>query len=113
MRYINLPHATSLITPRPRAITLVHVSNFRPVKRIEDLIYSMCIITKKEPNAQLILVGDGPERHKIERLIDKLDLRRNIIITGYRSDVAAMMNCADVWCSAARQKTPHSPSSKE
>lgn len=87
--------------PRPRGITLVHVSNFRPVKRIEDLIYSMCIITKKEPNAQLILVGDGPERHRIERLIDKLDLRKNILVTGYRSDVAAMMNCADalVLCS--------------
>ena len=87
--------------PHPRAITLVHVSNFRPVKRIEDLIYSMCIITKKEPDAQLILVGDGPERHRIERLIDKLDLRRNILVTGYRSDVAAMMNCADalVLCS--------------
>ncbi|MBE0634176.1 N-acetyl-alpha-D-glucosaminyl L-malate synthase BshA, partial [Candidatus Bathyarchaeota archaeon] len=90
-----------LETPRPRAITLVHVSNFRPVKRIEDLIYSMCILTKKEPNAQLILVGDGPDRHNIERLIDKLDLRRNIRVTGYRSDVAAMMNCADalVLCS--------------
>ena len=36
-----------LENPRPRGITLVHVSNFRPVKRIEDLIYSMCIITKK------------------------------------------------------------------
>ncbi len=90
-----------LDNPRPKAITLVHVSNFRPVKRIDDLIYSMCIITKKEPNAQLILVGDGPERHSIERLIDKLDLRRNILVTGYRSDVAEMMNCADalVLCS--------------
>jgi N-acetyl-alpha-D-glucosaminyl L-malate synthase BshA len=90
-----------LENPRPRAITLVHVSNFRPVKRIDDLIYSMCIIIKNEPNAQLILVGDGPERHGIERLIDKLDLRKNILVTGYRSDVAAMMNCADalVLCS--------------
>ena len=90
-----------LDTPRPRAITLVHVSNFRPVKRIDDLIYSMCVITKKEPNAQLILVGDGPERHNIERLIDKLDLRKNILVTGYRSDIPAMMNCADalVLCS--------------
>ena len=90
-----------LETPRPRGITLVHVSNFRPVKRIEDLIYSMCIITKKEPNAQLILVGDGPERHRIEKLIDRLDLRKNILVTGYRSDVVDMMNCADalVLCS--------------
>jgi len=55
----------------------------------------MCIITKKDPNAQLILVGDGPERHRIERLIDKLDLRKNIMVTGYRSDVAEVMNCAD------------------
>ncbi len=87
--------------PLPRAITLIHVSNFRPVKRIEDLIYSMCIITKQEPNAQLILVGDGPERHRIERLIDRLDIRKNILVTGYRSDVADMMNCADamVLCS--------------
>ena len=90
-----------LENPRPRAITLVHVSNFRPVKRIEDLIYGMCMITKKEPNAQLILVGDGPERHRIEILIDRLDLRKNILVTGYRSDVAEMINCADalVLCS--------------
>ena len=90
-----------LDNPRPGGITLVHVSNFRPVKRIEDLIYSMCIITKKEPNAKLILVGDGPERHRIERLIDRLDLRHSILVTGYRSDVAAMMNSADalVLCS--------------
>jgi N-acetyl-alpha-D-glucosaminyl L-malate synthase BshA len=86
----------TLYSPRPRGITLVHVSNFRPVKRIENLVYSMCIITKKEPNAQLILVGDGPERHRIERLIDKLNLRSHIQLTGYRSDVAEIMNCADV-----------------
>lgn len=87
--------------PRPRGITLVHVSNFRPVKRIDDLIYSMCVITKEDQNAQLILVGDGPERHRVERLIDKLDLRRNIMVTGYRSDVPEVMNCADalVLCS--------------
>lgn len=86
----------TLDSPRPRGITLVHVSNFRPVKRIENLVYSMCIITKKEPNAQLVLVGDGPERHRIEKLIDKLNLRRHIKLTGYRSDVAEIMNCADV-----------------
>ena len=90
-----------LYSPRPCGITLVHVSNFRQVKRVDDLIYSMCVITKKEPNAQLILVGDGPERPRIERLIDKLDLRKNITVTGYRSDVAEVINCADalVLCS--------------
>lgn len=84
-------------SPKPRGITLIHVSNFRPVKRVDDLVYCMCIITKNDPNAQLILVGDGPERPRVERLIDRLDLRKNVTMTGYRSDVAQIMNCADVF----------------
>ncbi|MCW4051117.1 MAG: N-acetyl-alpha-D-glucosaminyl L-malate synthase BshA [Candidatus Bathyarchaeota archaeon] len=82
-------------------IVVTHVSNFRPVKRIQDLIYAMCIITKDLPNAKLILIGDGPDRHKVERLIDRMDLRKNISLTGYRSDVPELMRCADalVLCS--------------
>ena len=95
------PPSQTIQNRSPRPINLVHVSNFRPVKRIDDLVYSMSIITKKEPNARLMLVGDGPERPKVDRLIDSLDLRKNIIVTGYRSDVAQIMQCADalVLCS--------------
>ncbi|MBN2334578.1 N-acetyl-alpha-D-glucosaminyl L-malate synthase BshA, partial [Candidatus Bathyarchaeota archaeon] len=45
---------------RERDIVVGHISNFRPVKRIEDLVYAMCVVTKKAPDARLILVGDGP-----------------------------------------------------
>jgi len=84
-----------------RDIVVGHVSNFRPVKRIEDLIYAMCIVTKKAPDARLILVGDGPERHGIERLIDKLGLRHSVLLDGYRSDVPERLKCLDtlVLCS--------------
>ena len=78
-----------------KAITLIHVSNFRPVKRVEDIVYSMCVLTKKVPNARLILVGDGPDRHKVERLIDKLDLKKNIRMMGYRNDIPDILRCAD------------------
>ncbi len=77
------------------AITLIHVSNFRPVKRVEDLVYSMCVLTKEVPTARLILVGDGPDRHMVERLIDKLDLRKNIRMMGYRNDIPEILRCAD------------------
>jgi N-acetyl-alpha-D-glucosaminyl L-malate synthase BshA len=82
-------------------IVVGHVSNFRPVKRIEDLIYAMCVVTKKAPGVRLILVGDGPERHRIERLIDKLDLRHSILLDGYRSDIPERLKCMDtlVLCS--------------
>lgn len=79
-----------------RGMTITHISNFRPLKRIEDLVYAMCIINKKSPNIKLLLVGDGPERHSVERLIDRLDLRRNITLTGYRSDIPELLRCSDL-----------------
>jgi N-acetyl-alpha-D-glucosaminyl L-malate synthase BshA len=84
-----------------RDIVVGHVSNFRPVKRIDDLIYAMCVVTKKAPGVRLILVGDGPERHRIERLIDKLDLNHSILLDGYRSDIPERLKCIDtlVLCS--------------
>jgi len=75
---------------------IIHVSNFRPVKRVPDLIYAMKIVTKEQPNAKLLLVGDGPDRHSVERLIDHLNLSRNIRLTGFRSDVANLMRCSDI-----------------
>ena len=47
------------------------MSNFRPVKRVSDLVYAMAIVTKEEPKANLTLVGDGPDRHGVETLIEQ------------------------------------------
>ncbi len=79
-----------------RDVVVTHISNFRPVKRIGDLVYAMSIVTKKAPEARLVLVGDGPERHNIEKLVNQLDLNRHVLFTGYRSDVPHLMECADV-----------------
>ena len=46
---------------------LMHVSNFRKVKRVEDVLRMFDIVRKKIP-ARLILIGDGPERSNIEKL---------------------------------------------
>ncbi|MCX6649249.1 MAG: N-acetyl-alpha-D-glucosaminyl L-malate synthase BshA [Candidatus Bathyarchaeota archaeon] len=75
---------------------IIHVSNFRPVKRVADLVYAMAIVTKEEPKAKLTLVGDGPDRHGVEKLIDRLDLHRNVTLTGFRSDIPNLMRCADI-----------------
>lgn len=46
---------------------LVHVSNFRAVKRVEDVVGTFKLLRKKLP-ARLLLIGDGPERQRIENL---------------------------------------------
>ncbi len=51
---------------------LIHVSNFRKVKRVEDVLRVFDKVRKKIP-AKLILIGDGPERSNIQRLCRELD----------------------------------------
>jgi L-malate glycosyltransferase len=56
----------------------------------------MAIITKEEPKARLTLVGDGPDRHGVEKLIDSLALGGNVKMTGFRSDISNLMRCSDI-----------------
>ena len=60
---------------------LVHVSNFRKVKRVEDVLRMFDIVRKKIPS-RLILVGDGPERSNIDRLCRELDTCNEILSLG-------------------------------
>ncbi|HXB12564.1 MAG TPA: N-acetyl-alpha-D-glucosaminyl L-malate synthase BshA, partial [Bacteroidia bacterium] len=64
---------------------LVHVSNFRKVKRVEDVLRTFDIVRKKIPS-RLILVGDGPERNNIEKLCRELDTCAEIQSLGKLSE---------------------------
>ncbi len=56
----------------------------------------MKMVSRKAPGARLMLVGDGPDRISVERLVKRLDLEEHVMLTGFRSDVANLLNCSDV-----------------
>jgi len=58
-----------------------HVSNFRKVKRIEDVVRVFEIVKRKVP-CKLILAGDGPERYKIEQLCKELEICGDVEMVG-------------------------------
>jgi N-acetyl-alpha-D-glucosaminyl L-malate synthase BshA len=66
---------------QPDEKILVHISNFRPVKRIQDVIevYNQVRVSVK---AKLLLVGDGPERHRAEQLCRELEICDDVIFLG-------------------------------
>jgi len=90
------PAPCEAVERRPEGVVITHVSNFRPVKRIQDLVYAMRMVVKEAPGAQLMLVGDGPDRHCIEKLIEQLHLGKSVTLTGFRNDVANIFRCSDV-----------------
>jgi N-acetyl-alpha-D-glucosaminyl L-malate synthase BshA len=84
--------APTTATARP-APTLVHVSNFRPLKRVEDVVEIFAQVRAGRP-ARLRLVGDGPERPRIEARIAALGLAAEVELLGERIDLPAVLRDA-------------------
>ena len=76
---------------------ILHVSNFRPVKRVVQLVETMRIVVDANPNARLVIAGDGPTRIEVERKIEELKLCNNIHLLGIKSNMQEIMCSADVF----------------
>ena len=75
---------------------LVHVSNFRPVKRVGDAVQAFHRIQATRP-ARLLLVGDGPERAKVAAMVRALDLSRKVCFLGTMVEFAELIRHADLF----------------
>ena len=75
---------------------LIHVSNFRKVKRVDDVIKVFAEISKKM-NAKLLLVGEGPERHNVEDLARSMGLMDNIRFMGKIKETEGLLLISDLF----------------
>jgi len=79
----------------PGEAILMHLSNFRPVKRVVDAVKIFAEIVKRLP-AQLILIGDGPDRSAAEWLAHDLGIHSRIHFLGKQETVSALLPLADL-----------------
>ena len=75
---------------------LCHVSNFRKVKRVDDVIRVFAKVIESQPS-KLIFVGDGPERYHCEMLCRELSLCEHILFLGKVRDTSHVLNISDVF----------------
>ena len=75
---------------------MIHVSNFRKVKRVEDVLRVFDRVRKQLP-CKLILVGDGPERGTIEKLCRELNTCGDIISLGKIADPKEVLSISDLF----------------
>jgi N-acetyl-alpha-D-glucosaminyl L-malate synthase BshA len=73
-----------------------HISNFRKVKRVDDVVRVFALLNKTIPS-KLILVGDGPERYLCERLCREFNLCDKVIFLGKVRDTTHVLEIADVF----------------
>ncbi|MDP2884753.1 MAG: N-acetyl-alpha-D-glucosaminyl L-malate synthase BshA [Ignavibacteria bacterium] len=80
----------------PNEKILVHTSNFRPVKRVPDVIRIFDEVLKKLP-ARLVIIGDGPERSQCELLSRELGIHEHVKFLGKQTDVIHILSLADLF----------------
>jgi N-acetyl-alpha-D-glucosaminyl L-malate synthase BshA len=94
-RKINKDHFRKAIAPEGEKI-LVHISNFRKVKRVEDVIRIYEKVSKRI-RAKLLLIGDGPERKLMEDLSRQLNVSDGILFLGKQEAVEELLAIADLF----------------
>jgi N-acetyl-alpha-D-glucosaminyl L-malate synthase BshA len=87
-------HRSVMAKENERIIT--HISNFRKVKRIPDIIKIFYNIQKEMP-AKLMMVGDGPEKEKAENLCQKLGIQDKVIFFGNSNEIDKILLLTDLF----------------
>lgn len=75
---------------------LMHLSNFRPVKRVTDAVEIFSLVRQKMP-AKLVLVGDGPDRGAAEYIVRKKKLQKDVLFLGKQDRVQEKLGLADLF----------------
>lgn len=78
-------------------VFFVHVSNFRPVKRVLDVVKIFEEVNGIVPQSKLLMIGDGPERHKLEEYCRTQGLCDNIHFLGKKDSISTLLSICDVF----------------
>ncbi len=89
------PHAEKL---------LLHVSNFRPVKKVDEIVRAFQIVQKSIPS-RLCLVGEGPELAKIQALVKELGLHSKVDFLGNQTTIHNILPQADLYVLASETES--------
>ncbi len=96
--YVRKPELIASMRPRfakPEERLLVHLSNFRPVKRVTDVVEIFARVAKASP-ARLMLIGDGPDRSTAEYLAAKHGVQDRVHFLGKQDNVNELLPLADL-----------------
>lgn len=88
-------HFKKMMAPNGERI-LAHVSNFRKVKRVEDVVQIFAAV-HKEINCKLLMIGDGPERQHAEELSRSLGIYNDIRFLGKQEQMDEILSIADLF----------------
>jgi N-acetyl-alpha-D-glucosaminyl L-malate synthase BshA len=98
-----VPELRASLAPRGEKL-VIHVSNFRPVKRVDVAVEIFARVRKQVP-ARLVLVGDGPDLGKVQRVAASLGVAQDVISLGEQDAVIPLLSVSDVFLLPSAQES--------
>ncbi|TBL79712.1 N-acetyl-alpha-D-glucosaminyl L-malate synthase BshA [Paenibacillus thalictri] len=80
---------------KPDEKIMIHISNFRPVKRVLDVVETFALVSQDIPS-RLLFVGEGPDLSKVHCRVKELGLLDKVTFCGKQDDVAQLLSLADI-----------------
>jgi L-malate glycosyltransferase len=95
-RPVDAKNLRRLIAPNGESV-LIHVSNFRAVKRVQDAIRAFKLVLDGGIKAKFLFVGDGPDRSECQALARELGVAQHVRFLGKQSELAALLAASDIF----------------
>lgn len=83
---------------------VMHISNFRPVKRVEDVVEIFARVLGEIPS-RLVLVGDGPDLPRARVKVEELGIRDSVVFLGEYTPVQELLSCSDLFLLPSRSES--------
>jgi glycosyltransferase involved in cell wall biosynthesis len=98
------PMSRATLGLEPDALVLGTIARLDPVKRLEVLLRALPLLVARVPEAQLLIVGDGPERDAVHALARTLALGNRVVFAGAIPEAARVLPLVDLYLSASRRE---------
>lgn len=84
------------LSPEEEGPILLNIARLHPQKGQSYLLRAMVRVLQRVPSARLLIVGDGPLRQQLERMVEELGLEGSVLFTGFRRDLARLYASCDL-----------------
>jgi len=81
----------------PDKFVVATLGRLDPIKNLPMFLMALAIARRKNPSLQGLIIGDGPERERLETLVKRLGLEREVVFTGFREDAVRILQMADTF----------------
>lgn len=94
----------NIFKTQENTLIIISIAELHERKGLKYLIEAMPQVIAKFPNIKLVIVGEGPERDELEKLIKKLELENYVTLTGRQKEIPKLLKSADIFVLPSRRE---------